>query len=122
MRAKGGRGVSKLTYILQGRTVVPEPDIVKWARWFETADRRVALTELTEYDVKISTVFLGVDYGMGDCRPLLFETLVFGGVMDGDMIRTSSWTGAEEAHTRMVMRVRITEEKEAERERRTMTC
>jgi hypothetical protein len=54
---------------------VPEHDLIKWARWFETADRRVALTQVGEKVV--STVFLGLDHSHGGPNPLLFETLVF---------------------------------------------
>jgi hypothetical protein len=42
---------------------VSEPDLLTWARWFETADRRVAVTEVGVYSV--STVFLGLDHGFG---------------------------------------------------------
>lgn len=36
-----------------------EPDFMKWADWFEKADRRVAYEDLGE--VTVSTVFLGLD-------------------------------------------------------------
>ena len=48
-----------------------------WARWFETADRRVALTEVS--GIRVSTVFLGLDYRFSGEGPplLLFETMTF---------------------------------------------
>lgn len=51
----------------------------------------------------ISTVFLGSDHAWGsDSQPLIFETLVFGGVLDGEMHRYSTWEEAEAGHRRMV--------------------
>jgi hypothetical protein len=37
-------------YILRERKALPVYDVLKWARWFETADRRVALTEFLNPD------------------------------------------------------------------------
>ncbi|MEI6177668.1 MAG: hypothetical protein WCS43_12315 [Verrucomicrobiota bacterium] len=41
-------------------TPVHEPDLKKWASWFQTADRKVALETIGE--TKVSTVFLGLDH------------------------------------------------------------
>jgi hypothetical protein len=70
-------------YILneQGRPI-PEPDLLKWAQWFEDSGelRRVA------HDVKgklsISTVFIALDHSFGEGEPMLYETMVFGGRED----------------------------------------
>lgn len=69
-------------YILQGRTPVHEPDVAKWSAWFETADRVVFRTEV--YDSYISTVFIGLNRAHPNEVPQLFETLVFGGELDGE--------------------------------------
>lgn len=66
-------------WILNGR--VPEycTDLLRWGRWFETADRIIARTELMDGDVVVSTIFLGVDHRfLGDGPPILFETMIFG--------------------------------------------
>jgi hypothetical protein len=89
-------------WVLAGRTPVIEPDVLKWARWFETADRRVAFTEVP--GGVVSTVFLGLDHNFGDGPPLLFETMSF---LDGESeecVRTSAWSEAEAAHRAMVAR------------------
>jgi len=54
-----------------------EPDLMTWARWFETAneERIVARTDLK--DVYVSTVFMGLDHNFGLGKPILWETLVF---------------------------------------------
>jgi hypothetical protein len=64
--------------------VIPCRNMLEWARWFETADRIVELTEVL--GVSVSTVFLGVPHAHPqsflltdyDNAPLLFETMVFG--------------------------------------------
>jgi hypothetical protein len=90
-------------YILDGRTPVPT-DMMTWAKWFETADRTVSKTQIGEWEV--STVFLGLDHAFGDGPPLLFETLVFGGPLDSNMVRYSTWDQAEAGHAEMVNRVK----------------
>jgi hypothetical protein len=56
-------------------TPVKTESVFEWAQWFETADRRVALTELD--GAEVSTVFLGLDHNYGMGPPLLYETMVF---------------------------------------------
>ena len=66
-------------YILVGHTPFEAEDAKEWAIWFEHSahERRVALDQLALLEV--STVFTGLDYGMGvnGGLPLLFETAVF---------------------------------------------
>jgi len=88
-------------YILEGTTVVPVEDIHTWAHWFETADRVVAQTWITE-DMCVSTVFLGLDHQWGDGPPLLFETMVFLAGSERGCTRTSTWHEAEQEHQRVV--------------------
>ena len=94
------------TYILDGRTPIAEPDLMKWALWFETADRCVKDTE--QGDVIVSTVFLGLDHSPGfpGQRPELFETMIFvGGSSQGDCERYATWEEAEAGHARWVVKV-----------------
>lgn len=64
-------------YILVDKKPVPEPDTVKWAKWYENIDhRRVAEDRIGH--VRVSTVFLGIDHNFWDeGSPILFETMVF---------------------------------------------
>lgn len=85
-------------------------DYVSWAsRAYTTADgfekeRRVAKTQV-DGDCEVSTVFLGIDHGFtGDGPPVLFESLVFGGDLDGECERYCTWQEAEEGHAAMVAR------------------
>lgn len=70
-------------YILVGREVRVEPDLLKWAEWFEGPDdpaadrmahRRVQKTTLATHTV--FTTFLGNDHNWGNGPPLVFETMM----------------------------------------------
>jgi hypothetical protein len=65
----------KLNYILVGQTPVACDDVLVWAEWFETAERRVRLTRVGPYQV--STVFLGLDHNWSGGEPILFETMIY---------------------------------------------
>jgi len=90
-------------YILDGHQVV-KTDLMTWAKWFEKHERHVA--DETINGVRVSTVFLGVDHQFGAGPPLLFETMVFGGALDQEQERCSTWEEAEHMHAIMVMRVK----------------
>jgi len=92
-------------YKLDGIRPVPDETNGLWSIQNKEA-RRVALTKIAE-DVEVSTVFLGLDHNFGDRnKPILFETLVFGGPMDGSMRRYENWIEAEQGHQEMVDKVR----------------
>ena len=91
-------------YILVDKVPVAEPDLFAWGRWLESAERRVAHTMVG--DISISTVFLGLDHNFNqEGPPILFETMVFGGPLDGEMRRYSSWEEAEKGHAEIVHNV-----------------
>lgn len=92
-------------YILKGHTAVQELDVLTWGRWFETADRVVAQTDIPGGIV--STVFLGVNHNFGDGPPILFETMVFiDGGDDDSQARCSTWDEAVAQHAEVLERVR----------------
>ena len=91
-------------YILEGKTPIRCDDVIEWAKWFAKAERHVANENIGV--VKISTVFLGFDHGCGDSRPVLFETMVFGGPLDQEQDRYYTWDEAEAGHRNMVERVK----------------
>jgi hypothetical protein len=63
-------------YILVGHEPKRLDDVDAWGRWYESADRHVALTEF-EDGLFISTVFLGTDHNFfSKGPPLLFETMI----------------------------------------------
>lgn len=87
-------------YILDGKKVVPT-DLMSWARWFEKSgsDRVIASTNVGQ--VRVSTVFLGLDHQFGNGPPLLFETMVFDAPDSFNDIyceRCSTYDEAEKMH------------------------
>ncbi len=85
---------------------VPIGNLFDWGRWMATADRQVA-HHIVSDGVSVSTVFLGLDHQFGlNGPPMLYETLVFGGPLDGEMERYPTRTLAVIGHAEMVARVR----------------
>lgn len=89
-------------YILEGHTPVQCHDVLTWAKWFQTANKHVAKTEVAP-GVRVSTVFLGLDHRWGsEGPPVLFETMVFGGQLNGEIERYCTWEDAEAGHKAMI--------------------
>lgn len=106
-------------YILdENHNPVSEEDLLRWAEWLETHDRRVRSDAIGPYHV--STVFLGLDYnfaamlGEEQSQPLLFETMVFqavgvlGGSVGDIQERCSTWDEAVAQHERILADMRRT--------------
>lgn len=98
-------------FILAGKTAVPTQDVATWGDWFEAATRNgsrfVAQSDLAN-GVRVSTVFLGMDHGWNmrpDARPVLFESMVFGGEDDEYQERYATWEEAEAGHKAIVERL-----------------
>jgi hypothetical protein len=92
-------------YILDGKRAVECGDLMTWAKWFENAGNRRVADETID-GVRVSTVFLSLDYSFGDGPPMLFETMVFGGSLDQEQDRCTTWDEAEAMHEAMVARVK----------------
>lgn len=84
-------------FILDGKKAIPIDDFMEWAKWYETAKRIVKQTQLPG-EVKVSTIFLGLDYGYHTDTPILFETMIFGGEHDQYCNRYSTYEEAEAGH------------------------
>lgn len=70
----------------------------------DRAYSRIALDDVG--DVRVSTVWLGLDHGWGTERPVIFETMVFGGPLDEEVVRYSTESEARAGHAAMVQRVK----------------
>jgi hypothetical protein len=99
-------------YILDGHEPIPCDDLLTWARWYEVAKRHVAHDKVTP-EIRVSTVFLGLEHNFGKPGPpILFETMVFGGPLDGEQERYCTWDEAEKGHAAMLEKVRARAGKE----------
>ena len=93
------------TYIIDDDgNIVPEPDIMKWGLWMHNADRHVAKD--TVGDVKVSTVFIGMDHSFGHGLKILYETMILGGPHDCYQERYTSHEAAQAGHERAVARAK----------------
>lgn len=95
-------------YILDANHRPVEVSLMEWAHWFETVGNRIVDFTQINSEVHVSTVFLGIDYGFGHRGPpVLFETMIFGGPLDNDCWRYTSWDDAETGHKAAVRKARI---------------
>lgn len=76
-----------------------EPDLLKWAQWYESHERHVA--EDYVGNVRVSTIFLGLDSAFFSWEsPLLWETMIFGGEHDTYQERYRSREDAIAGHAK----------------------
>ena len=88
-------------YILKGKTPIPCDDYSKWSEWHEKADTRVAWDEVGSRAV--TTIFLGIDHGLLNGKPSLFETMVMGGEWNPDLQWSyPTWDEAVKGHKTIV--------------------
>jgi hypothetical protein len=101
-----GGGMTLHNYILDERgQPVLEPDVIKWAQWFETSKRILKQDRIDP--ILVSTVFLGVDHNfMGEGLPLLWETMIFGGEHDQYQERYTSREEALKGHENALQMVK----------------
>ena len=97
-------------YILdENRNPARVSNVLEWGAWMQGATRHVAKSEVN--GVQVSTVFLGIDHNWGwQDRPVLFETMVFGGKYDLEQERYCTWSEAEAGHERWVAKVEESEQ------------
>ena len=90
-----------IRYILDEQdNPIMEPDLLKWAEWFETTKRSIAKDTINE--VLVSTVFLGLNHNFGDGNPVLWETMIFGGEHDQYQERYTTKKEALEGHRKAI--------------------
>ena len=101
------RGPIKV-YILLQRKVV-KVSFEHWAVWFEYARNRILKVTHLPNKVRVSTVFLGLDHGFSfsamddeDYKPVVFETMIFGGDHDQYQERYTSYDEAIAGHQRAI--------------------
>ena len=92
-------------WVLALREGQPHPvraSLEDWATFMEARDScRVGLDETN--GTTVSTVFLGLDpEGGRSDRPLLFESMVIGGQLDGAQDRYRTWAEAIEGHAELL--------------------
>lgn len=90
-------------YILIGKTPKKSSNVTDWGRWFQNNSTNCIVGSDTKNGVRVSTVFLGLDHNFnprltGEVKPILFETMIFGGKYNQYQERYSTWEEAEIGH------------------------
>lgn len=86
---------------------IPATSLYQWAAFMEDGKNRVLAKTSLGDDCTVSTVFLGLNHAFEEgADPILWETMVFGGVLAEAMDRCGgSREQAEAMHCRMVRKV-----------------
>lgn len=88
-------------YDRKGKQITME----KWSNLHSELSYRV-VAQTSQDRVQVSTVWLGIDHRFDDAGdPLIFETLVFGGEHDDEMLRYSTEEDALQGHFYMCKKV-----------------
>ena len=85
-------------YILDENNKPVKSPIIQYSEWIEANPERKAVKQEHIGDVRISTVFLGLDHAWNSDIPVLWETMIFGGEHDQYMDRYTSIEDAIEGH------------------------
>ena len=101
-------------YILDENNNLMPVDLETYWQWFKAQDEKgeasrriVKQRHWPLNSIMVSTVFLGLDHNFfWGGPPLVFETLVFGGPLDQEMDRYSTYDEAVRGHEAMCERVR----------------
>ena len=100
---KGGVSTKMISqpglYILNSRGIpVRESNPICWAKWIGCPKNRILKFDALQGDVEVSTIYLGIDRNWSTRgRPLLWETMIFGGrhhgYQEGHASRTDALAG-----------------------------
>jgi hypothetical protein len=86
---------------------VRERNLEAWSRWFAQADRSIARSTVAP-GITVLTTFNGVyDVPGPDSAPKLFESRVFGGILDGEVVQHCTRAEARLQHAELVEWCRI---------------
>jgi hypothetical protein len=90
-------------YILDNNHKPVLKPFLEAAKWMKDNPKRKQigydeLTDLNGDEVRVSTVFLGLDHAYGSSKPVLWETMIFGGENDQYQERYTSYEDALEGH------------------------
>ena len=98
-------------YILDANGDPVPCDVRTWGEWFERTSRtreRIIAHDRDEgpggVEILVSTVFLGLDVTLNG-PPVLWETMVLGGLLDGFQIRYTSRADAFRGHQEICRQV-----------------
>jgi hypothetical protein len=85
-------------YILDEENRPVKSSIIEAGEWLDKNLKRKAVKQEYIGDVYVSTVFLGLDHSFKSDKPVLWETMIFGGDHDQYQERYTSYEDALKGH------------------------
>lgn len=92
----------KLYVLLPDGTAKHEPDVIKWAIWFENHQEALAVGKMYIGKIWVSTTFISIDI-----HGKMFETMVFGKEAPLYRVLYATREEAVAGHTAMVNKVKL---------------
>jgi hypothetical protein len=90
-------------YILDDENKPVPSTITEYVEWEEqNEEKRIVKQEYIGDDIRVSTVFLGLDHAWNSKTPVLWETMIFGGEHDQYQDRYTSYEDALEGHQKAI--------------------
>jgi len=90
-------------YRLDENNIAVPCETMEWAKSLEDRKKCKVGNDVLDDGIHISTVFLGINHSWQDSeKPILFETMIFGGKHDEYQERCSTWKEAEIMHEKAV--------------------
>ncbi len=84
-------------YKLINKKVIPCKSLEEYIDWSIKNSTIILQTTIT-LKIRVSTVFLGLDHGFNNGKPIVFETMIFGGKHDQYQKKYSSYKEAVQGH------------------------
>ena len=85
-------------YILDENNKPVESSAIEYLMWEEENPTKRIVKQDNIGDIRISTVFLGLDHSFISDKPILWETMIFGGEQDQYQKRYTSYEDALTGH------------------------
>ncbi|MEH1765804.1 MAG: hypothetical protein V7K76_26015 [Nostoc sp.] len=97
-------------YKLEGQTPVAVESFLEWNFWMALATFAETTVMYNDFnDSLVSTKFVGIDLNPGssnaDAQPMIFETSVMGGVLDGKKQIYPTWDEAIQGHLKICSQI-----------------
>lgn len=84
---------------------IPCSSIIEYQEWVKKHGTTVAESSFLDTGgekIQVSTVFLGLDHSYNSTIPILWETMVFGGLLNQEQQRYASFQEALKGHNEVV--------------------
>lgn len=103
---KKDKSLESRLYIIKNKRVCKSKSLEQFIDWFNKEDPDLLLWLDRIKNTSIVTAFFGYDIGINDSQPVMLESVIIGGTLDGQKYRYGSYGEARAGHQRRLKRVR----------------